>query len=566
MVGRAWRAPGAGVPLQARARMHRAPLSKRAVAVRCSASSHRADGGRVYYAEVCVPAELPDAPEVLPMRDISLNLPVEEEKGACARGRRNAWNSFQAEWAGQGLTRKELRERYRQEQQEQRKQKARGEAVHHTGSATGRGARRSWNEFQRLVAGRGLSNQQRGALYRTHRDSPASTLAAAATALASGVGVGSGRSGNVSGRSGGDRGGAAAAASAPSAPVTAAHNILPVPAGWRERGSVPTPAAFRPMEMPRMGYACSNQALRASKPSVYITRGTRAATFAARGLRHTSSLALSNCRDLLRVLEWNEAAGIPFFRICLDMFPWADQYDLEELPDYPEILEALQRAGEYARAMGHRLTCHAPQFVKLASPEPERRQASLALLEKHSQLLDALGFTRPSPENKINIHVGGVYGSKDASLSRLAASLAELSPACRARLTIENDDSRIGYSVRDLLPLAQATGVPLVFDFHHHRFNGGGLTEREALLAAISTWPTGVRPVVHWSESQEGRRRHAHADYITQPLRLSGLADQLDVMVEAKGREQAVLEYRKVATMAYLHDMLGLRGGGTKAC
>lgn len=57
------------------------------------------------------------------------------------------------------------------------------------------------------------------------------------------------------------------------------------------------------------------------------------------GLRHTSSLALSNCRDLLRVLEWNEAAGIPFFRICLDMFPWADQYDLEELPDYPEILE-----------------------------------------------------------------------------------------------------------------------------------------------------------------------------------------------------------------------------------
>lgn len=108
MVGRAWRAPGAGVPLQARARMHRAPLSKRAVAVRCSASSHRADGGRVYYAEVCVPAELPDAPEVLPMRDISLNLPVEEEKGACARGRRNAWNSFQAEWAGQGLTRKEV--------------------------------------------------------------------------------------------------------------------------------------------------------------------------------------------------------------------------------------------------------------------------------------------------------------------------------------------------------------------------------------------------------------------------------------------------------------------------
>ena len=33
-------------------------------------------------------------------------------------------------------------------------------------------------------------------------------------------------------------------------------------------------------------------------------------------------------------------------------------------------------------------------------------------------------------------------------------------------------------------------------------------------MDAISTWPAGVRPVVHWSESQEGRIAHAHSDYI----------------------------------------------------
>ena len=53
-----------------------------------------------------------------------------------------------------------------------------------------------------------------------------------------------------------------------------------------------------------------------------------------------------------------------------------------------------------------------------------------------------------------------------------------------------------------------------VFDFHHHKFCPGGLTEREAVYAAIATWPPGIRPVVHWSESQEGRKPHAHSDFI----------------------------------------------------
>lgn len=46
------------------------------------------------------------------------------------------------------------------------------------------------------------------------------------------------------------------------------------------------------------------------------------------------------------------------------------------------------------------------------------------------------------------------------------------------------------------------------------RFCTGGMTEREAFLAAVATWPAGVRPVVHWSESQEKRRPHAHSDYV----------------------------------------------------
>ena len=42
----------------------------------------------------------------------------------------------------------------------------------------------------------------------------------------------------------------------------------------------------------------------------------------------------------------------------------------------------------------------------------------------------------------------------------------------------------------------------------------GGQTQEEALRDALTTWPKGVRPIVHWSESQEGRKPHAHSDYI----------------------------------------------------
>ncbi len=72
-----------------------------------------------------------------------------------------------------------------------------------------------------------------------------------------------------------------------------------------------------------------------------------------------------------------------------------------------------------------------------------------------------MGYT-PSHENKVNIHVGGVYGDKEATLQRFAANFRRLSPGCQKRLTVENDDIPNSYSMQDLLPLHDKTGIPLV--------------------------------------------------------------------------------------------------------
>ena len=71
-------------------------------------------------------------------------------------------------------------------------------------------------------------------------------------------------------------------------------------------------------------------------------------------------------------------------------------------------------------------------------------------------------------------HLAGLQEHSERSLLasvRLGAVSADklLSPHCRKRLTVENDDWPSAFSVRDLLPLSQQCGVPIVFDWHHHR-------------------------------------------------------------------------------------------------
>ena len=58
-------------------------------------------------------------------------------------------------------------------------------------------------------------------------------------------------------------------------------------------------------------------------------------------------------------------------------------------------------------------------------------------------------------------------------MGRFAKNFRRLSPSAQKRLTVENDDWPNAFSLADLLKLHEKTGIPLVFDFHHHRFCPG---------------------------------------------------------------------------------------------
>ena len=129
-------------------------------------------------------------------------------------------------------------------------------------------------------------------------------------------------------------------------------------------------------------------------------------------------------------------------------------------------------------------------------------------------------------------------------MDRFCKNFEKLPDSVRTRLVVENDDKASMYSVKDLMYLHERVGIPITFDYHHHKFNTGGLSEQEALELAMSTWGD-IKPVVHYSESrileEEGVKPQAHSDYIYSEINTYG--HSLDIEVEAKMKELTVLDY-----------------------
>jgi UV DNA damage endonuclease len=61
---------------------------------------------------------------------------------------------------------------------------------------------------------------------------------------------------------------------------------------------------------------------------------------------------------------------------------------------------------------------------------------------------------------------------------------------------------------------------------------------------AISTWPKGITPIVHVSEPRDENNFRAHHDYVVNYIDTYGY--DVDIMMEAKAKELAVLEYNKI--------------------
>jgi UV DNA damage endonuclease len=293
----------------------------------------------------------------------------------------------------------------------------------------------------------------------------------------------------------------------------------------------------------RIGYACINMTLAEEK--IQVNRSMVKKTFLSKGISYASELALKNVNDLEKVIDWNIENQLSLYRMSSDMFPWMSEYELKDLPDYQSIKNRLEIIGEKVRLHKLRLTYHPGPFNVLASNNESVLQKTIKELSQHGEIMDMIGLPR-SPFAKINIHIGGAYGDKSLAIQRFIKNFSLLPESVKTRLTIENDDKASMYSVNDLMEVHNAIGIPVVFDYLHHKFCTGGLSEQEAMVLAYSTWPKDILPIVHYSSSKKifedpSATEASHADYVYEYVNTYGL--DVDIMLEAKAKEKAIQQY-----------------------
>lgn len=267
-----------------------------------------------------------------------------------------------------------------------------------------------------------------------------------------------------------------------------------------------------------------------------------------------------------RIFDYLEMNGISMYRISSDLAPYATHPEYSQFhSQVRESRKELGRVGRRARDLDLRLSFHPSQFIVLNSPDKSLVAKSIWDLEVQAEILDRM---EQGPEAVLVIHAGGSYGDKASGIDRWCATWDKLPQRVSNRLVLEHDDLR--YSAADVLEIHQRTGVRLVFDIQHFWcLNPEQLELQETIRRFLATWPSGVRPKLHFSsprtQMREAKRKNlktgrkklvllppvwtGHADFI-HPFefinfwRTMGALD-VDVMLEAKAKDLALLRLRK---------------------
>jgi UV DNA damage endonuclease len=340
----------------------------------------------------------------------------------------------------------------------------------------------------------------------------------------------------------------------------------------------PVNSAYLPLPWKgRLGYACLNTYLRTSDPPIFSSRTCRIASIlshrhplhdpsrpehrttnrpdrdaapdVALGQRYVQDLGLANARDIATMLRWNERFGIRFLRLSSEMFPFAS-HEVHGYRLAPFAADVLAEAGRVAAQLGHRLSVHPGQFTQLGSPRRQVIEGAVRDLEYHDEMLSLLRLPEQMDRDAVIVlHLGGTYGDKAATVDRFRANYQGLSASIKRRLVLENDD--VAWSVHDLLPLCEELDIPLVLDFHHHNIVFDGRSVREGTRDVVDLFPRIARTwqrkrmtqKMHYSEAcadaVTGRQRRKHSARVKT---LPPCADDMDLMIEAKDKEQAVFE------------------------
>ncbi|EFM10267.1 UV-endonuclease UvdE [Paenibacillus curdlanolyticus YK9] len=309
------------------------------------------------------------------------------------------------------------------------------------------------------------------------------------------------------------------------------------------------------------------------------------------GLRKLERIAEENLTNTLRMLKHCRGNGIQVYRFSSKLIPLATHDALADWNPFPALADKFAEIGAFVRDNNMRVSFHPDHFCVFSTPRPEVLAKSREDVDYHVRMLEAMGLNEAF---KNNIHVGGAYGNKEVSGARFIQQFGETDARYRNRISLENDDKT--FNVRETLGIAEAVGVPMVLDIHHHAVNDGGESDRSLhgdlwprivrtweqenmrlaeaganqghaitdgdaagtddacimLDAAFGTEPANgsslwLPPKIHASSPKSPTDPRSHADYVeTGPLlhflrSIAGSVAAVDCMLEAKRKDDALL-------------------------
>jgi UV DNA damage endonuclease len=288
----------------------------------------------------------------------------------------------------------------------------------------------------------------------------------------------------------------------------------------------------------RIGYPCINRTIGCT-----ASRTFRLSSYSEDRLRDT---VRENLSCLEKILAYNKKHNLLFFRITSDLVPFAS-HPVCTFPWQEYFSGEFGQIGEYIRRNGFRISMHPDQFVLLNASDEGVLRRSIADLEYQVQVLDLMGLGNSA---KVQVHVGGVYGNKPASMDRFVKQYSMLDPAIRSRLVIENDERL--YMLSDCLAIHARTGIPVIMDSFHHALLNNGEQFSDLLKSVRQTWKgaDGI-PMADYSSQAPEKRTGAHAEHIVagdfrEFLMITRPAD-FDIMLEIKDKEKSALEALSIA-------------------
>ena len=281
----------------------------------------------------------------------------------------------------------------------------------------------------------------------------------------------------------------------------------------------------------KTGYPCINRTLNCSS-----SRTFRLKSYSEPRLIET---VRNNLDCLMQILRFNVTNHIYFFRITSDLVPFASHPVCSFAWD-KYFSQQFIAIGNLIREHQIRISMHPGQYTLLNSVRPEVIDNSIRDLEYHTKILDAMMLDSTA---KIQIHIGGVYGDKSASMERFVSYYESLDQSIKNRLAIENDDR--SYTLQDCLSVNNTTGIPVILDILHHELHNNGEHMIEALGRAAKTWRVedGI-PMVDYSQSDTVSGSHNLELDIELFVRFVEASKPLDfdIMLEIKDKESSALK------------------------